>query len=691
MSPPPQTDLQLARASCTLDVLSLGTLILPPSQRRTRDSVASILEREPLWDPTIRHHLNQTQSLTHALRICKRLLELRTQHRWSVAEYRCAILLDDEPLPTVLHESTFMAMIYNQGTEEQRELWLPPCARLEFVGCYAQTEVSHGSNIQGLLTTATYTGPESDEFIVDSGGIEGAKWWIGGAGVLANFALVQAILRVPKKEGALEGLGPHLFIVPLRDLENHDPLPGVTVGDIGPKSYGSFAALDNGYIKFDGVRIPRQNMLMRFNKLEKGGKYTPGKHKKLSYGSMVALRAGIPEKIGWSLAKAVTTAIRYCVVRRQFTSTPGEETETQVIHYAAVKHRLYPILAQTYAYLVGGREFWAMYRDMQEAITSRGDVGMLAEVHSLSTALKVATSHDGAKSLEVARSTMGGHGASWMSGVGAWFANKTLAQTYEGENYVIAQQIARALVKHVAALTRDQGYKLPESSQYLRLLLGGSSTNTTPPWTTPAGSGIVVDWRNPEIQIELLETRAAYLTKQLALAKSSAPDSPWQDFSAMTFPIALAHGHLYLCRALHKSISSQPPSPSSYRTTQVLQTLASIYSLSTIVASLGDLLEAGALTPEQSRDIKTVYSDLVERGLQVSDVVGLTDAFGLRDWEVGVMGCSEGKVYERMWQEVSVRGSGAREYEGVKWEDVKGEARRVLGHWKEEGRRGAKL
>jgi hypothetical protein len=39
----------------------------------------------------------------------------------------------------------------------------------------------------------------------------------------------------------------------LRSLEDHLPLPGITVGDIGPK-FG-FGGVDNGYMSMDHVRI----------------------------------------------------------------------------------------------------------------------------------------------------------------------------------------------------------------------------------------------------------------------------------------------------------------------------------------------------------------------------------------------------------------------------------------------------
>jgi alkylation response protein AidB-like acyl-CoA dehydrogenase len=52
--------------------------------------------------------------------------------------------------------------------------------------------------------------------------------------------------------------------VPIRSLENHMPLPGVTVGDIGPKL--GTDSNDNGYLRLDHVRVPRDHMLMGFAK-----------------------------------------------------------------------------------------------------------------------------------------------------------------------------------------------------------------------------------------------------------------------------------------------------------------------------------------------------------------------------------------------------------------------------------------
>jgi len=54
------------------------------------------------------------------------------------------------------------------------------------------------------------------------------------------------------------------FIVQLRSLDDHLPLPGITVGDIGMKfGNGAYNTMDNGVLRFEHVRIPREQMLMR--------------------------------------------------------------------------------------------------------------------------------------------------------------------------------------------------------------------------------------------------------------------------------------------------------------------------------------------------------------------------------------------------------------------------------------------
>ena len=62
------------------------------------------------------------------------------------------------------------------------------------------------------------------------------------------------------------------FLVPIRDNITHKPVSGVEVGDIGPKI--GFSTKDNGFARFNNMRIPRKNMLMRYSKVSKNGEFT---------------------------------------------------------------------------------------------------------------------------------------------------------------------------------------------------------------------------------------------------------------------------------------------------------------------------------------------------------------------------------------------------------------------------------
>ena len=73
-----------------------------------------------------------------------------------------------------------MKTIKNLGTEKHRP-YLVRAATLKDIGCFCMTELSHGSNVQGLKTTATYD-PIKKSFILNTPTSADMKYWIGNLG-----------------------------------------------------------------------------------------------------------------------------------------------------------------------------------------------------------------------------------------------------------------------------------------------------------------------------------------------------------------------------------------------------------------------------------------------------------------------------------------------------------------------------
>tara|TARA_B110001452_G_scaffold102390_1_gene84965 strand:+ start:2184 stop:3212 length:1029 start_codon:yes stop_codon:yes gene_type:complete len=235
---------------------------------------------------------SRTQRHIQSLAKSKRLVELKRKHGWSLEEHIQARRMMGEVLPDDVHYSMFIPNIQSLCSDEQQAHWLPRIESGEVFGCYAQTELSHGSNVRALRTTATYV-RETDEIEIDTPDLEATKWWPGGLGLTANHAMVFARLIV---DGVDHGV--HNFIVQIRDLLTHEPMPGVRLGDIGPKI--GYNTVDNGYAAFARVRIPRSNMPCRYTSLTRDGALVrnPGVNPRVSYITMLgnarAVRRGRP-------------------------------------------------------------------------------------------------------------------------------------------------------------------------------------------------------------------------------------------------------------------------------------------------------------------------------------------------------------------------------------------------------------
>lgn len=222
--------LAAERANSSVDAKALAALLYPEGTLEMRAGVEAVLAENGFKDKLeALPSLGRVGKIERSLERGKQLKRLRKKHNWDAAQYSYSSTAAGEANVYGLHDKAFIKCLTDQGSEEQKQRFLVPALADEIIGCYAQTELSHGSNVRGLETTATWNASDKS-FVIHSPSLTASKWWIGTLGRTANHALVMAQLYIDGKN-----YGPHTFVVPIRDLKTHEPLEGVFVGDIGPK------------------------------------------------------------------------------------------------------------------------------------------------------------------------------------------------------------------------------------------------------------------------------------------------------------------------------------------------------------------------------------------------------------------------------------------------------------------------
>ncbi|XP_066266325.1 peroxisomal acyl-coenzyme A oxidase 1-like [Branchiostoma lanceolatum] len=624
-------DLGKERENASFNTQKLTNFLYGGAEKvRRRRYIESLAFSDPAYssdeDPTFmsREEL-YSLGLKRAVTMLQRVKELNIAEE-DLGTYRNAALQGFVP-GIGLHWVAFTPTIVQQATEEQKKKWLKPAQDVSIVGAYAQTEMGHGTFVRGLETTATYD-PSTQEFVINSPTLTSTKWWPGGLGKTANVATVMAQLYTQEK-----CYGPHNFMVQLRSLEDHQPCPGVTLGDIGPKMEGN--GNDNGFARFDHVRIPRENMLMKFARVEPDGTYVQPPSSKLAYSNMVYLRGTFVQGAASTLATAATIAVRYSCVRRQSEMKPGEP-EPQILDYQTQQYKLFPQLAAAYAFWFAA-QFMTQQHGSITGSMEKGDMSGLAELHALSAGLKSYTTAVMSGGIDVCRMACGGHGYSHASGLPALFGLGASLCTAEGENTVMMLQTARYLVK---CFVQSQGGKtLTGTVAYL------SAVQPSP----VAGNKNMSDLGT---LVAAFQHRAARMVRHAAMQmqnemqKGKARADAWNSCSVLLIKAAEAHVHSFVVRNFAETVQTVEVDESIRA---VLMSLCQLYSLHGITEHAGDFLMDGYLT---GGDIDAASSHVSAMLARVRpDAVALVDAFDFHDKTLhSVLGRYDGRVYEHLYE-----------------------------------------
>ncbi len=333
----------------------------------------------------------------------------------------------------------FGGAISNLGTQWHHETYIPGVISCEITGCFAMTELGHGSDVQSIETTITYL-PETDEFEVHSPTGSARKVYIGNAAAHGKMAAVFGQLIV---DG--ENHGVHTILVPIRDADG-EPAPGVDIGDHGHK--GGLLGVDNGTLSFDRVRVERRMLLDRYGGVGEDGAYhSPIESKNARFftmlGTLVRGRICVGSGAAMATRKSLSIAVRYGLQRTQF-RRPGSEEEVLLLDYQTHQRKLLPNVAKAYAY---GFAINEVTQQLQRVYDAKGsDPTAARELETRAAGLKAVMTRWGNDTLQVCREACGGAGYMSENGLTLSRQDADVFATFEGDNTVLLQLVAKALL-----------------------------------------------------------------------------------------------------------------------------------------------------------------------------------------------------------------------------------------------------
>lgn len=647
--------LATERSASNLNVDQLAEYLFSKRVLETRERVLKILLDEPVLDKSQNYFQGREARIEASLAKAKRLRQLQIQHNWSQDEYVIANDLLSEPTPYGLHASMFLKTLRDQGTPEQHKLFLEKAEKYQIIGCYAQTELGHGSNVRGLETTATWN-QDDKTFTLHSPHLTSSKWWIGSLGKAANHAVVMAQLIIDGKR-----YGPHPFVVQIRDFKTHEALQNVHVGDIGPK-FG-YNTMDNGFLLLNHVKVPHSSMLARFSRVDpRSGRYERPSNPSVVYGTLTWVRSTIVLQSGSVLARGVTIATRYCAVRRQFQdldAAKGISGENQVLNYTMVQYRLLPLLAATFALHFTGRGMIRLYEENQERMAAKLDASrlsdssrrpgpeelnpgtdLMADLHATSCALKAYGSTVAGEGLEVCRRACGGHGYSSFSGIGTWFADYLPTLTWEGDNYMLSQQVCRYLLKSArAVLAGEAGDN--DTTRFLKAFLNRRDT----------GAAFDVLASDKDL-VDAFAWRVAYLTFE-ALQHRDVEKQSWNSLLVDFYRLSTAHAQYMVVKSFYDALAEDSARSSLDRqTTAVLHKLFQLFALHTLEREASEFFSSSATTVRQIQLARKAVMKLLQEIRP--HAVRLVDSWSFPDWQLdSSLGRYDGNVYEDLFHRAS--------------------------------------
>ncbi|WP_432105550.1 acyl-CoA dehydrogenase [Streptomyces sp. bgisy091] len=523
----------------------------------------------------------------------------------------------------------FGGAILHLGTERHHEAYLPDLITGQLMGCFAMTETGHGSNVQALGTVAEYDAA-AREFVITTHGDQARKDYIGNAARHGELAVVFAQLKVG---GTTEGV--HAFVVPIR--VGGEVAHGVHIEDDGRKM--GLNGVDNGRIRFDGVRVPREALLNRFADVTPEGVYespidNPDRRFFTMLGTLVQGRVSVGGA-GVNAAKvALAIAVKYSVRRRQFEAASDTE-EQLLLDYGLHQRRLLPLLARTYALHFAQDVVRTQLHEVFSGVTDDPQARRLLEARAAGT--KALGTWHATRTVQECREACGGAGYLAVNRFAALKADSDIFTTFEGDNHVLLQLVAKGLLTHYAGefedldqlgmvryvtglavetvIEKTSAHKLLERVR--DLLPGGDE------WDQEAG---LLD---SEYHLAMLRYREEHMLAGVARRLKRGIDqkrNPGVVFSQVQdHVIAVAHAHVE--RLVLEAFVARTKALPEGGNRVAVGLLCDLFALSTIEADRAWFMEHGRLTVQRSKAISREVNDLCRKVRPLAE--DLVDAWGI--------------------------------------------------------------
>ena len=510
----------------------------------------------------------------------------------------------------------FGGSVYNLGTEKHHRKYVEALGKAELLGCFAMTETGHGSNVRGLLTTATYN-HKTQSIVVNSPSIDAGKEYIGNA-IDSTMAAVFAQLIV---DGEVHGV--HAILVPIRD-KNNNLLEGVKVEDCGYKI--GLNGVDNGRLWFDNVTVPVENLLDRYGSINNAGVYespikNPNKRFFTMLGALVVGRVCVGQA-GVNVSKsALAIAIKYAAKRRQFAAKDGEP-EKLIIDYPSHQRRLFPRLAKTYGY------YLAISKLSEDYI--KADEDQMRKIETKAAGLKSMATWHATDTVQECREACGGKGYLSENGFAALKGDSDIFTTFEGDNTVLLQLVAKGLLTEFKQSFHDEGFTAV--IRYLGDRISNTMVGYNPIYTRNTSSEHLLDrdfhlhalrFREKKLLISLSQRMQDYLKKRIA------PYDAFLKCQNHMIELAKAYVERLVLRNFAQKIDNSEDGPAK----NALIKMCDLYALTVIEEHKGWFLESDYMDGSKTKAIRRMVTKLCTEIRP--NAVAYVDAFGISDELLG--------------------------------------------------------